>query len=180
MEGDTNVRRACAGVRTADVECPTKGGSSVEKIIVRPAVAEDYDRWRVLWDGYNAFYGRSGNTAVPQTIVESTWGRFFDSAETMHALVAELGDEVVGIAHYQFHRSTNHIEKLCYLEDLFTAESKRARGVGRALIQAVYERARQAGSPRVYWMTHESNARAIALYAQMAERSGFIVFRQTM
>lgn len=150
----------------------------MEHIIIRPPRSADYQQWRVLWDGYNAFYGRHGRTAVPEEICDATWQRFFDPTEPVRALVADLDGEIAGIAHYLFHRSTNHIENLCYLEDLFTARSKRHRGVGRALIQAVCERAREAGSTRVYWMTHESNAPAIALYTQVAERSGFIVFGQ--
>ena len=152
----------------------------VETINVRPAADRDYDQWRVLWNGYNAFYGRAGVTAVPEVISDATWKRFFDPAEPLRALVAELDGELAGIAHYLFHRSTNHLEHMCYLEDLFTEQSKRDRGVGRALIQGVCDRAREAGSTRVYWMTHESNARAIALYTSMAERPGFIVFQQSV
>jgi len=152
----------------------------VETINVRPAAARDYEQWRLLWQGYNAFYGRAGATAVPEVISNATWKRFFDPAESMRALVAELDGEVAGIAHYLFHRSTNHLEHLCYLEDLFTEPSKRDRGVGRALIRGVCDRARDAGSTRVYWMTHESNARAIALYARVAERPGFIVYQQSV
>lgn len=152
----------------------------VETITIRPACANDYEQWRVLWAGYNAFYGRSGATAVSDTIVDATWNRFFDPDESVRAIVAELDGEIAGIAHYLFHRSTNHLENLCYLEDLFTAEAKRNRGIGRALIEGVYECAREAGAPRVYWMTHESNASAIALYARVAERSGFVVFARAM
>lgn len=148
-----------------------------EIITIRPPVLEDYQEWRVLWDGYNAFYGRSGRTAVPEEICAATWRRFFDPAESLHALVAELEGEIAGIAHYLFHRSTNHLENLCYLEDLFTAQSKRHRGVGRALIRGVCEKAREAGSTCTYWMTHQSNDSAIALYTQLAEQTGFIVFR---
>ena len=150
----------------------------MEHITIRSPAAADYQPWRVLWDGYNAFYGRAGPTAVPEEICDTTWRRFFDPGEPVRALVAELDGEIAGIAHYLFHRSTNHLANLCYLEDLFTAQTKRHRGIGGALIRAVYDRAREAGSTRVYWMTHESNATAIALYTRMAERSGFIVFRQ--
>jgi GNAT superfamily N-acetyltransferase len=166
--------------RHTDVEHALERGAATGAIIVRPVRAQDYDQWKALWDGYNAFYGRSGETAVPPHISQATWRRFFDSAESLRALVAVLDGEVVGIAHYLFHRSTNFIEHICYLEDLFTAESKRTRGVGRALINAVYDRAREAGCSRVYWMTHESNARAIALYAKMGERSGFIVYKHAV
>jgi len=85
----------------------------------------------------------------------------------------------MGAAHL-FHRSTSMIELTCYLQDLFAAGSARRRGVGRALIEAVYERARAAGAPRVYWQTHETNQTAMRLYDQVAERSGFLVYRRAV
>lgn len=149
-----------------------------DSVAVRPLRASDYAAWKPLWDGYNAFYGRSGPTALPDNITQTTWARFFDESEPVHALVAESGGEVLGLAHYLFHRSTIHIGLNCYLQDLFTVEAARGRGVGRALIEAVYERAQQAGSPRVYWQTHHTNATAMRLYDQVAEPSGFVVYRR--
>jgi GNAT superfamily N-acetyltransferase len=84
------------------------------------------------------------------------------------------------LAHYLFHRSTTQIAPTCYLQDLFTARAARGRGVGRALIEAVYQRATAANAGRVYWQTQETNLTAIALYEKMAERSGFIVFRKAL
>ncbi len=107
-----------------------------------------------------------------------TWARFFDAAEPVHALVAESGGRLVGLVHYIFHRSTILIGPTCYLQDLFTDESLRGRGIGRALIEAVYERAKAAGAARVYWLTHETNETARRLYDQVAERSGFIQYRK--
>jgi len=63
---------------------------------------------------------------------------------------------------------------------LFTAESERGKGVGRALIEAVYDRTKVAGSTRVYWLTHETNQTAMALYDKVAERSGFVVYRKML
>ena len=76
-----------------------------------------------------------------------TWARFFDAYEPVHALVAESGGELLGLTHYLFHRSTTAIEPNCYLQDLFTSEAARGKGVGRALINGVYEQAKLAGSP---------------------------------
>jgi GNAT superfamily N-acetyltransferase len=56
----------------------------------------------------------------------------------------------------------------------------RAQGVGRALIHAVYERAKLAGASRVYWHTHETNEVAMRLYDTVAEKSGFIVYRHLL
>jgi GNAT superfamily N-acetyltransferase len=84
----------------------------------------------------------------------------------------------VGLTHYLFHRSTTAIEPVCYLQDLFTSETARVKGVGRALINGVYQQARRAGCPRVYWQTHETNHTAMQLYDKVAERSGFVVYRK--
>jgi len=147
---------------------------------IRAPVAADHDAWKPLWDGYNAFYGRSGPTALPEAIVASTWERILDPAEPVHALVAERLGKLVGLAHYIFHRSTISIAPTCYLQDLYTDPSVRGQGIARALIEAVYDRARAAGSARVYWHTHESNAVARRLYDRVAENSGFIVYRRPL
>jgi GNAT superfamily N-acetyltransferase len=97
----------------------------------------------------------------------------------MHALVAEDSGKLLGLVHFLFHRSTTQIALTCYLQDLFTVEEARGKGVGRALINAVYQHAAAAGSPRVYWQTHETNSVAMRLYDKVAEKSGFIVYRKT-
>lgn len=144
--------------------------------LVRPIARDDYAAWRPLWDGYNAFYKRSGPTALPEEITAATWSRFFDAYEPVFALVAEQGGTLVGLVHFLYHRSTTQLAPVCYLQDLFTAESVRGGGVGRALIEGVYERARAAGVKRVYWQTHETNATAMRLYDRVADKSGFLVY----
>jgi GNAT superfamily N-acetyltransferase len=151
-----------------------------DPFIIRPLLRDDRTQWSVLWDGYNAFYGRSGATALPESITESTWERFLSPAEPVHALVAADGDRVVGLAHYLFHRSTTRLNDVCYLQDLFTAEDQRGRGVGRRLILAVYEAARAAGSSRVYWQTQATNEAGRALYDKVARHTGFIVYQQEL
>jgi GNAT superfamily N-acetyltransferase len=144
---------------------------------IRPA---DFAAWESLWNGYNAFYGRSGATALPREVTQMTWSRFLDADEPMHALVAERSGTLLGLVHFLYHRSTIQIPLTCYLQDLFTLETVRGQGVARALIQAVYERARSAGSPRVYWQTHETNIVAMRLYDRVAEKSGFLVYRKLL
>ena len=133
-------------------------------MIIRFATKADYDQWRPLWDGYNAFYGRSGATALPDEITQTTWARFFDPAEPLHCFVAEQDGKLVGLAHYMFHRSMIAIEPICYLQDLFTMPATRGQGVGRALLDAVAKEAKAAKSSRLYWHTHQTNTTAQALY----------------
>ena len=151
-----------------------------DNLAIRPVQPNDHDQWSPLWDGYNAFYGRSGATALDPEITRMTWARFFDPTEPVHALVAEADGKLIGLTHYLFHRSTTAINLTCYLQDLFTASAARGRGVGRALIEGVYDAARRAGSPRVYWLTHETNQVARALYDRVAEWSGFIVYAKSL
>ena len=149
-------------------------------LTIRPIRQGDHAQWLPLWDGYNAFYGRSGPTALPAAIAETTWARFFDPDEPVHALVAERDGRLLGLTHYLFHRSTTAIGLSCYLQDLFTTQEARGQGVGRALIEGVYVEAAAAGSPRVYWQTHETNISAMRLYDAVAERSGFLVYRKLL
>jgi len=151
-----------------------------EPIVIRPVLREDFAKWKVLWDGYNAFYGRVGETALPDAVTQMTWSRFFDAYEPMHALVAESDGNLLGLVHFIFHRTTIHIGPTCYLQDLFTLEAARGKGVGRALINAVYERAKEGGANRVYWLTHETNTVAMQLYDKVAENPGFVVYRKPL
>jgi len=146
------------------------------QITIRAIRESDYAGWRPLWDGYNAFYGRSGATALAEDITAATWGRFFQPSEPVHALVAEVGGQLVGLVHCVFHRSTTRLHDVCYLQDLFTAEDVRGQGIGRRLIEAVYGAARHAGSSRVYWQTQATNAAGRALYDKLARHNGFIVY----
>lgn len=150
--------------------------SATDRFEVRPIRLADFAQWRPLWDSYNAFYGRSGPTALPESIVTATWQRFFDPSEPVHALVAVDSERVVGLVHYLFHRSTTRYHDVCYLQDLFTAEPVRGLGVGRRLIHGVYVAARSAGCSRVYWHTQATNHAGRALYDKLAENRGFIVY----
>lgn len=145
---------------------------------IRFVTRADYPQWLPLWQGYNRFYGRSGQTALPDEVTQATWSRFFDAYEPMYAMVAEVEGELVGLVHYLFHRTTLSIVPTCYLHDLFTHESTRGKGIGRKLIEAVYEQARLAGAARIYWLTHETNSTAMQLYDKVAYRSGFVVYRK--
>jgi GNAT superfamily N-acetyltransferase len=151
-----------------------------EPVVIRAVKPSDFEAWSVLWAGYNTFYGRHGETALAPQITHMTWSRFFDAYEPVHALVAESQERLVGLVHYIFHRSTTLIAPTCYLQDLFTSEAARGQGVGKALIEAVYAKAAAAGSPRVYWLTHETNHTAMRLYDQVAEKSGFVQYRKLL
>jgi GNAT superfamily N-acetyltransferase len=153
-------------------------------ISIRPIQPSDFAGWKPLWDGYNAFYGREGATALPDQIMQATWRRFFDSGEPVHALVATARDassqagseQLVGLVHYLFHRSTTRLHDVCYLQDLFVAPEHRGQRIAADLIAAVYAAAGERGSSRVYWTTQTTNTSGRALYDKLAKHAGFIVY----
>ena len=149
-------------------------------IIIRPIQREDYAQWRPLWDGYNAFYGREGETALAENITHATWARFFSDQEPVLAFVAAEGDTMVALVHCLFHRSTTRLHDVCYLQDLFTAPSHRGLRIAQQLIEAVYTAARTAGSSRVYWTTQIGNASGRALYDKVASHTGFIIYSKEL
>lgn len=143
---------------------------------IRPLAPEDRAQWNPLWAGYLEFY----KTSLEPAVTDTTFARLLDRSEPMFAFVAEDDETktLIGVVHCVIHRGTWSIGNFCYLEDLFTAPAARKRGVGRALIEAVYRRADELGCGRVYWLTHETNTTARKLYDQVAEYRGFIQYRR--
>ncbi|MGE3148986.1 MAG: N-acetyltransferase family protein [Pseudorhodoplanes sp.] len=143
-------------------------------VTIRSLREDERAAWEPLWNAYLAFYG----TSVPKNVTDVLWKRLHDPNEPMFVLGAYRGDRLVGIVHYIFHRSCWTIGDYCYLQDLFVVPDARGGGAGRALIEAVNAKARAHGASRVHWLTMQDNAAARALYDKLAERPGFIQYRQ--
>jgi len=139
--------------------------------IIGPLLPSDRPVWEVLFRAYIAFYQR----VLPDAQYEASWAAFQEGTR-MRALGAKLDGRLVGITHFFVHANTSGPD-VCYLQDLFTDETVRGRGVARALIKAVQDWSRAEGCGRLYWMTHESNATARALYDKVAENRGFIRYQ---
>jgi GNAT superfamily N-acetyltransferase len=143
-------------------------------MIVRPLAAADRTQWQPLWEGYLEFYKAN----VAPEVSEVTFARLIGGREPMGGFITMDGDAAVGVVHWLTHRSCWTIEDYCYLQDLFVAPSRRGGGIGRKLIEAVYDKARALGCSRVYWNTHETNTVAMRLYDGVADRPGFVQYRK--
>lgn len=173
----TNFDAAGAQRRTLAELRAVRSGAPGAAVQVRALVAADQAAWLALWHGYQRFYEVTLGAAVDTR----TWQRLLDPAEPMQALGAfDAQGQLLGIVHMVLHRTTWSEGHSCYLQDLFTLPAARGRGVGRALIEAVYARAAEAGASRVWWLTHESNAAGRQLYDRVAHNAGFIQYRKNL
>lgn len=145
----------------------------MEGMEVRAPNAGDEAEWRRLWTAYLKFY----ETTVPEEVYDTTWARLHTEGEfEPRCLLAVVKTKPVGLVHYIFHRSCWSLEGNCYLQDLFVDESARGTNLGQVLIEAVKNEAAIRGVSNVYWMTHETNARARKLYDRVARKTGFIEY----
>jgi ribosomal protein S18 acetylase RimI-like enzyme len=146
------------------------------EIRICPLRPDDHAAWLPLWRGYQSFY----EVDIPPDVSAVTWARLLDPAEPVAGALAWSGPGAVGLVHHVRHRSCWTAGDYCYLQDLFVAPEVRGSGIGRRLIQHVYDAAERDGCSRVYWLTHETNTAAMLLYDRIAERSGFVQYRQNL
>lgn len=144
-------------------------------IEIRPLEPADKAAWRRLWTDYLTFY----RTSVPDDVYETTWNRLFGEGEyEPNGLLALIDGHPVGLVHFIFHRTCWAVGNNCYLQDLYADPQVRGEGVGRALIEAVYARADEAGAANVYWLTQDFNETARRLYDRVAKLTPFIKYQR--
>ncbi|MDP5086771.1 MAG: GNAT family N-acetyltransferase [Yoonia sp.] len=144
-------------------------------VTIRPLQHSDHAAWQRLWTGYLTFY----KTTLPDSVYDSTFARLLgDDPQDYSCLIAEQGGAPVGLAHYLFHRHCWRIENVCYLQDLYADPAVRGTGVGRKLIEAVYDAADKAGTKAVYWLTQDDNHTGRQLYDRVGQVTNFIKYQR--
>ncbi len=148
----------------------------MDTIEIRPIDKVDHAAWLPLWRGYQAFY----KVDIPDEVSEVTWRRLLDPDEPIGGALAWQGSTAVGLVHHIRHRSSWTVGDYCYLQDLYVDGTIRGAGIGRRLIEHVYEVAARHGCARVHWLTHETNTDAMLLYDRIADKSGFLQYRRIL
>lgn len=144
-------------------------------VTIRPLLPSDHAEWRRLWTAYLDFY----KTSVPDEVYATTWARLFDDGRfEPKGMVAVVEGKPIGLVHYIMHRTCWAVGDNCYLQDLYADPELRDRGIGRALIEAVYAEADAAGAANVYWMTQDFNETARRLYDRVARLTPFIKYQR--
>ncbi|NVK33200.1 MAG: GNAT family N-acetyltransferase [Rhodobacteraceae bacterium] len=146
----------------------------MSSILIRPIEIDDEPQWRILWDGYLVFY----NQPLAEEVTAGLFERLLGEGNH-NGLVAEHEGNLIGFVHYLFHASTWSLADVCYLEDLFVSETARAGGVGRKLIEGVYDASDAHGCRNTYWHTHHHNERARKLYDRIGVLTEFVRYDRT-
>jgi GNAT superfamily N-acetyltransferase len=106
----------------------------------------------------------------------------FGEPRFAHALLAYWNAAPAGFALYFFNYSTFLCRPGLYLEDLFVRPAHRGRGIGLALLQALEQRARDAGCGRLDWAVLDWNQSAIDFYRRFGAQPmrDWILYRKEL
>jgi GNAT superfamily N-acetyltransferase len=130
---------------------------------IRPATEGDADAVLPLMREYCRFYEvEAPNDDGLREMVRALTA--VDDSEGILLVGCAPGGEVVGFAACGWKWSSLRGARVVVLEDLYVDPAARAKGLGRALIEACAERARELGAPIIEWLTHPDNARARSVY----------------
>ncbi len=142
---------------------------------IRMAKPEDKAAWEKMWQGYQDYY-----EADLSETTQDTWARMMNPPKDgPYCLVSENETgELVGFTTYLFHGHTWGPQQRCYLVDLYSNPEIRGKGIGRALIEAVYKKADEFGASQVYWMTQDFNEAGRRLYDKVAKLTPFIKYQR--
>ena len=142
---------------------------------IRFLTPADESEWRRLWTLYLEFY----ESTVAEDVYAATFARL-NSPEhgDYNALVALVDGRPRGLVHFLYHGHCWHVDPVCYLQDLYVDSELRGTGLGRALIEAVYAQADEAGCASVYWHTQHFNEVGRRLYDRVASLTPFIMYRR--
>jgi GNAT superfamily N-acetyltransferase len=128
---------------------------------VRDARAEDAEAMSRLCEqlGYPAQSG-----AMPQRLVR------LQRDPNVRALVADAGEGAIGLATVHLRHTINHEAPIAQLTLLVVDESRRSRGVGRALVEAAERWAHAQGCHRIVVTTALQRTGAHVFYERIGYR----------
>lgn len=101
-------------------------------------------------------------------VFEAGVRRLLDDPNTDYLLV---GDPAVGVCGLRYRFAVWTGSEDCCLEDLFVDPDARGSGLGRALVEAAFGRARERGCARMELDANEANGAAVALYRSLGFES---------
>lgn len=109
-----------------------------------------------------------GNSAPAEAAMRESVGRIH--AADGEFLLGALDGEPVGVCQVRYRWSVWTSSDDAWIEDVFVTGEARGTGLGRALVEAAIERARERGCVRIELDVDEANTPALTLYRSLGFR----------
>jgi GNAT superfamily N-acetyltransferase len=136
---------------------------------------EQYEKLLPMIAAYQGFYEADD---IRDDRNREFFRRFLSPSEDGMLIAAWRGGALVGYSCMYWTFSSVSAQESVLMNDLYVDGDARGEGVGRALIEACAEVARERGSPRLEWSTAPGNKTAQRLYDSFgAEKSTWIDYQ---
>jgi ribosomal protein S18 acetylase RimI-like enzyme len=141
---------------------------------IRLVTEETLPRIEPLIEAYQRFYEVED---IDPARNRKFFSRFIGSNHSGWLLGAWDGEKPVGFGCYYRHKSSLSATTTILMNDLYVVEDARGKGIGRGLIEAGQEIAREAGASCLEWSTAPDNQTAQRLYDSTgAEKSTWLTY----
>lgn len=134
----------------------------MNNISVRMASDSDLAKLAQLFDAYRQFYNQPTDIERARDFISERMTR-----NDSWLLVAQSNDDLLGFCQMYPSFSSTTTSRIAILNDLFVAQNTRSKGVGKALIQAAEELAKNLGLSAMELATAIDNQTAQALYEHL-------------
>jgi ribosomal protein S18 acetylase RimI-like enzyme len=132
--------------------------------VVTAAQPSDAEVIATLAEEMDRFYG-APPTEPREVRLRQIREALFTDHPSAHAMLAWEGNDLIGFAAYSFLWPAAGLTRSLFLKELYVAEAARRSGVGRQLMQALFEIAVKQDCSRVEWQTETDNVDARGFYA---------------
>ena len=135
-------------------------------ITISPAGPDDARAIATMLEEMDRFYGSASPEPLDHRIRQITEALFADPPAA-HALLAWDGADLVGFAAYSFLWPAVGLTRSLYLKELYVSEARQRSGIGKLLMQAIFDTAAKHGCSRVEWTTDNDNIGALTFYDKL-------------
>lgn len=133
---------------------------------VAPAAPRDVVAVAALLAEMDRFYGATDVAPLDHRIRQINHALFSNTAAA-HALLAWDGAQLVGFASYSFLWPAADLTRSLFLKDLYVSREHRRKGVGRSLMQRLFNVATDHECSRVEWTADNTNIDAQRFYEKL-------------
>ena len=140
--------------------------------MIRNIEIKDKEQWKKLYHGYADFY----QVTISEQILETIWDWLNDTNHDLNALVYEIDNSIVALAHYRRMPSPLRGKYIGFLDDLYVEPQFRGKKIGEKIIKKLNDISKERNWGLIRWITRNDNHNAKSLYDKVAKKSTWEVY----